>query len=110
MGCCGKKAAEEDAVELQDMKHFQKNPQGGVRPKRKCRDLLFACLFIAFWAGMLIIAAFSFSKGNPERCDFAYWCRNDPIERFPALLLRVIAYFQRNLTGRLLGYAYPCLD
>ena len=70
MGCCGKKAREEDEVEMQDMKHFKKHRQGGVTPKRKCRDLLCLCLFIAFWAGMLIIAAFAFSKGDPRRYDF----------------------------------------
>lgn len=68
MGCCGKKARDEDGVELMEMKHFKKHQTGGVNPKRKCRDLLFAALFIAFWAGMLIIAAFAFSKGSPERC------------------------------------------
>lgn len=55
---------------MQDMKHFKKHRQGGVTPKRKCRDLLCLCLFIAFWAGMLIIAAFAFSKGDPRRYDF----------------------------------------
>ena len=68
MGCFGREATEENEVELQNLKHFSKNPKGGIAPKRKCRDLLFAALFIAFWAGMLIIAAFAFSKGSPERC------------------------------------------
>jgi len=67
MGCFGKKASDENEVELQDLKHFRKNPKGGIAPKRKCRDLLLAALFIAFWAGMLIIAAFAFSKGSPTR-------------------------------------------
>jgi hypothetical protein len=68
MGCFGKKAAHEDEVELQDLKHFKKNPEGRIQPKRKCRDVFFAILFFAFWAGMFIIAAFAISKGSPERC------------------------------------------
>jgi len=67
MGCFGKKAADEDAVELQDLKHFRKHKEGGIQPKRKCRDVFFTVLFMLFWTGMLIIAAFAISKGSPER-------------------------------------------
>lgn len=64
MGCFGKKAEKENQSELEDMDHLKKN-EGGIRTKRKFRDVFFLLIFIIFWIGMIIIAGFSFYYGNP---------------------------------------------
>ena len=35
--------------------------------ERSCTDILFCLLFLAFCAGMIILAAFAFSKGSPYK-------------------------------------------
>ncbi|KAJ3417562.1 hypothetical protein HDV05_000019 [Chytridiales sp. JEL 0842] len=39
----------------------------GPIDKRKCRDVLFLVIFIAFWIGMFIVANTSFTYGDPKR-------------------------------------------
>ncbi|KAK9878646.1 hypothetical protein WA026_023096 [Henosepilachna vigintioctopunctata] len=56
MGCCD---SEED-------------PQKDVAGERRCTDVCWLCLFIAFWCLMVIIAAFSFVYGNPVRLINGY--------------------------------------
>lgn len=72
MGCClgTSKRSTKNEVEMQDVVHFKKYPKGTIRKKRKCRDVLFLLLFMAFWVGMILIAVFAFSNGNPERFVF----------------------------------------
>ncbi|KAL5994493.1 Choline transporter protein 1 [Asimina triloba] len=38
-----------------------------VRQDRKCRDITFLVLFIAFWVAMIVNSSFGFNKGNPLR-------------------------------------------
>lgn len=40
---------------------------GIVRHNRKCRDLVFLILFIAFWVAMIVNSSFAFNQGNPLR-------------------------------------------
>lgn len=37
----------------------------GVVVQRKCRDVLFLLIFIAFWVGMFIICGFAVREGEP---------------------------------------------
>ncbi|GAM18465.1 hypothetical protein SAMD00019534_016400, partial [Acytostelium subglobosum LB1] len=39
----------------------------GVYAKRKCHDCFFLLLFIAFWAGMIIVAVYGLREGDPKR-------------------------------------------
>eukprot|EP01137_Pigoraptor_chileana_P008442 Opistho-2@55293 len=39
----------------------------GIETDRSCRDVFFLLLYVAFWIGMLVIAGFAFTKGNPAR-------------------------------------------
>jgi hypothetical protein len=52
-------------VRIQDEPSGPKNPVLAV--KRKCRDILFLILFIAFWIGMIIIAINGIKQGDPKR-------------------------------------------
>ena len=38
----------------------------GPTEDRKCRDCFCLLLYLAFWAGLVIVAVFAFSKGNPQ--------------------------------------------
>lgn len=40
---------------------------GIIRHNRKCRDIAFLVLFIAFWVAMIVNSSFGFNKGNPLR-------------------------------------------
>ena len=39
----------------------------GIIQKRGCTDCLFLILFLAFWAGMIIIAVMALKTGQPNR-------------------------------------------
>lgn len=39
---------------------------GRIREDRSCRDLFFALLFLLFWVGMIIIAVYAWSTGDPR--------------------------------------------
>lgn len=39
----------------------------GVNKKRRCRDILFLVLFIAYWVGMWIVATVAVGSGDPRR-------------------------------------------
>ncbi|KAM9947507.1 hypothetical protein ACTFIT_000831 [Dictyostelium discoideum] len=39
----------------------------GVYTKRKCQDCFFLILFLLFWAGMIVVAAFGVKNGKPDR-------------------------------------------
>ena len=41
--------------------------RGIVRKNRKCRDLVFLVIFIAFWVAMIVNSSFGFNQGNPLR-------------------------------------------
>ncbi|XP_068646327.1 choline transporter protein 1-like isoform X2 [Aristolochia californica] len=44
------------------------NQVGGIiRHNRKCRDVTFLILFIAFWVAMIVNSSFGFNQGNPLR-------------------------------------------
>ncbi|MEW5314523.1 MAG: hypothetical protein WDW38_006015 [Sanguina aurantia] len=51
MGCCGKQEVQEE----------------GMTKKRRCRDILCLLIFVAFWAGMFIVAGIAFTTGDPNR-------------------------------------------
>lgn len=40
---------------------------GIVRRNRKCRDVAFLVVFIAFWVAMIVNSSFGFNQGNPLR-------------------------------------------
>jgi solute carrier family 44 (choline transporter-like protein), member 2/4/5 len=40
---------------------------GIIRHNRKCRDLVFLFIFIAFWVAMIVNSSFGFNQGNPLR-------------------------------------------
>jgi hypothetical protein len=40
---------------------------GIIRHNRKCRDVAFLVIFIAFWVAMVVNSSFGFNKGNPLR-------------------------------------------
>lgn len=43
---------------------------GIVRRNRKCRDVAFLVVFIAFWVAMIVNSSFGFNQGNPLRYRF----------------------------------------
>lgn len=40
---------------------------GIIRHNRKCRDIVFLVIFIAFWVAMIVNSSFGFNQGNPLR-------------------------------------------
>lgn len=40
---------------------------GVISHSRKCRDVVFLVIFIAFWVAMIVNSSFGFNKGNPLR-------------------------------------------
>eukprot|EP00164_Ancoracysta_twista_P009652 GFYU01014362.1.p1 GENE.GFYU01014362.1~~GFYU01014362.1.p1 ORF type:complete len:634 (+),score=225.77 GFYU01014362.1:114-2015(+) len=50
-----------------DVNKMDKPWDGAFKEQRKCTDVLFLILFIAFWIGMFAVAGVGFSKGNPKR-------------------------------------------
>lgn len=44
---------------------------GVIRHNRKCRDVVFLVIFIAFWVAMIVNSSFGFNKGNPLRLNYA---------------------------------------
>lgn len=53
MGCCGPDSEE--------------GKEGGMVIKRRCRDVLCLLIFIAFWCGMIVIAAVAYQEGDTNR-------------------------------------------
>ncbi|PON84106.1 Choline transporter-like [Trema orientale] len=43
---------------------------GIIRHNRKCRDVVFLVIFIAFWVAMIVNSSFGFNKGNPLRLTY----------------------------------------
>jgi hypothetical protein len=43
--------------------HYLLHPQGMVE-NRRCRDVLFLLLFIAYWAGMFVVCGIAFQEGE----------------------------------------------
>uniref|UniRef100_A0A6M2F9S7 Choline transporter-like protein n=1 Tax=Populus davidiana TaxID=266767 RepID=A0A6M2F9S7_9ROSI len=43
---------------------------GIIRHNRKCRDVAFLVIFIAFWVAMIVNSSFGFNKGNPLRLTY----------------------------------------
>nr|GME02720.1 choline transporter-like protein 2 [Ipomoea batatas] len=43
---------------------------GIVKGKRKCRDVAFLVIFIAFWVAMIVNSSFGFNQGNPLRLTY----------------------------------------
>jgi hypothetical protein len=74
-----KEAKEEKKTEQKEMASSDSHPNDGkVHPPqqqrvdelitdRKCRDVLFLLLFIAMWAGMILVMGIALSKGDPAR-------------------------------------------
>ncbi|KAK1260784.1 hypothetical protein QJS04_geneDACA001914 [Acorus gramineus] len=53
----------------------QEGPQDGtgggiMHHNRKCRDLVFLFIFIAFWVAMIVNSSFAFNQGNPLRLTY----------------------------------------
>lgn len=40
---------------------------GIIKHNRKCRDVVFLVIFIAFWVAMIVNSSFGFNQGNPLR-------------------------------------------
>ena len=38
-----------------------------ISHNRKCRDIVFLVIFIAFWVAMIVNSSFGFNQGNPLR-------------------------------------------
>uniref|UniRef100_A0A5B7C9R1 Choline transporter-like protein n=1 Tax=Davidia involucrata TaxID=16924 RepID=A0A5B7C9R1_DAVIN len=43
---------------------------GIIRHNRKCRDVAFLLLFVAFWVAMIVNSSFGFNQGNPLRLTY----------------------------------------
>ncbi|KAL5802830.1 hypothetical protein ACOSQ4_031135 [Xanthoceras sorbifolium] len=43
---------------------------GIIRHNRKCRDVTFLVVFIAFWIAMIVNSSFGFNQGNPLRLTY----------------------------------------
>ncbi|KAK3199015.1 hypothetical protein Dsin_022430 [Dipteronia sinensis] len=43
---------------------------GIIKHNRKCRDIAFLILFIAFWIAMIVNSSFGFNQGNPLRLTY----------------------------------------
>ncbi|XP_058211064.1 choline transporter protein 1-like [Rhododendron vialii] len=43
---------------------------GIIKHNRKCRDVVFLVIFIAFWVGMIVNSSFGFNRGNPLRLTY----------------------------------------
>ncbi|KAH7843937.1 hypothetical protein Vadar_022535 [Vaccinium darrowii] len=43
---------------------------GIIKHNRKCRDVVFLVIFIAFWIGMIVNSSFGFNRGNPLRLTY----------------------------------------
>ncbi|CAN1798140.1 Choline transporter protein 1 [Linum perenne] len=43
---------------------------GIIRRSRKCRDIAFLVVFIAFWVAMIVNSSFGFNQGNPLRLTY----------------------------------------
>ncbi|KAK6946733.1 Choline transporter-like [Dillenia turbinata] len=43
---------------------------GIIRRNRKCRDIVFLIIFIAFWVAMIVNSSFGFNQGNPLRLTY----------------------------------------
>ncbi|PPD67052.1 hypothetical protein GOBAR_DD36070 [Gossypium barbadense] len=43
---------------------------GIIRHNRKCRDIVFLVIFIAFWVAMIVNSSFGFNQGNPLRLTY----------------------------------------
>ncbi|KAK4781806.1 hypothetical protein SAY86_015908 [Trapa natans] len=43
---------------------------GVIRHHRKCRDIVFLLIFIAFWVAMIVNSSFGFNQGNPLRLTY----------------------------------------
>ncbi|XP_047959466.1 choline transporter protein 1-like [Salvia hispanica] len=41
-----------------------------IKHSRKCRDLVFLIIFIAFWIAMIVNSSFAFNQGNPLRLNY----------------------------------------
>ncbi|KAH9622105.1 hypothetical protein KSS87_022883 [Heliosperma pusillum] len=43
---------------------------GIIKKDRKCKDVVFLIIFVAFWVGMIVNSSFGFSQGNPLRLTY----------------------------------------
>lgn len=43
---------------------------GIIKHNRKCRDITFLIIFIAFWVSMIVNSSFGFNQGNPLRLTY----------------------------------------
>ncbi|KAK4484895.1 hypothetical protein RD792_007496 [Penstemon davidsonii] len=41
-----------------------------IKHNRKCRDVVFLVIFIAFWVAMIVNSSFGFNQGNPSRLNY----------------------------------------
>ena len=45
---------------------FDSSLANGPTEERKCRDCFFLIVYLVFWAGLIVVAIFAFSKGQPH--------------------------------------------
>lgn len=43
---------------------------GVIKHNRKCRDVVFLVIFIAFWIAMIVNSSFAYNQGNPLRLSY----------------------------------------
>ncbi|KAK3591236.1 hypothetical protein CHS0354_010601 [Potamilus streckersoni] len=89
-GCCCRKEKEEDKVDL-----------ASPIKNRGCTDIIFLIIFIAFWAGMIFIAAFGIKNGDAFRLVYGYdsfgnTCDQDNTDR----AIGNISLSGQNMKGR----------
>ncbi|KAL6529733.1 Choline transporter protein 1 [Orobanche gracilis] len=55
-----------------DVNGEQGNGNNGdiIKHNRKCRDMVFLVIFIAFWVSMIVNSSFAFNQGNPLRLNY----------------------------------------
>lgn len=47
----------------------------GMVQKRRCRDVLFLLIFIAYWVGMFVVCAIAFQAGgSTHAAEVTGWC------------------------------------
>ncbi|KAK0602556.1 hypothetical protein LWI29_034700 [Acer saccharum] len=69
---------------------------GIIKHNRKCRDIAFLVLFIAFWIAMIVNSSFGFNQGNPLSSS-----------QHPILCCKILQFQPQNCPQRLESPVYP---
>ncbi|MFQ6635415.1 hypothetical protein Gotur_012084 [Gossypium turneri] len=78
---------------------------GIIRHNRKCRDIVFLVIFIAFWVAMIVNSSFGFNQGNPLRI------KNESCKHLAKLEMVILLTYGLDYKGNLCGdkHAHPGL-